>query len=209
MRLTYPRGIAGPAWAQALSFGAVVVAGLVLGHGVALPNVVHRATAGQGKTGQQQGTVPQQAGGTRLTITAVAQPGTSAITSAGHALAGQFQSARVAVLAAGSLRPAASGRLGPAGTLVVHLPVGAYAVCLLPPRQWRPAGATATGPAGWACTDITVGTHPGQAKLKFAAAAPKRAGEQEPAAGQQAGGDRKSGPDQKAGRDQKAGGDQK
>jgi len=153
MRPPSARGIAVSAWAQAASFGAVVVAGLVLGHGAA-PHLVPR----------QQGT--------SLTISVTFQPGASA----GHSAASQFQRAPVAVLEAGSLTPAAAGRLGPAGVLVVRVRAGAYAVCVLPPREWRPARATASGPSGWSCAEVTIGTRPAVAELTFTAAPSKSGG---------------------------------
>lgn len=163
MRLPYSRVMAGPAWAQAVSFGAVVVAGLVLGHGVVPLKVTQPVKAAQPVK------APQQAG-TSLTI--AAQPSAGA----GRAVGGRFQSARVAVLDAGSLTLAAAGRLGSADSLVVRVPAGAYAVCALPPRPWRPADATAIGPAGWACAEITVGVRPAAAELTFAETARKHAG---------------------------------
>ena len=153
MRPPYLRGLAVPAWAQAASFGAVVVAGLVLGHGAA-PHKVP----------------PLE--GTSLTISVASQPDPSA----GQSPASQFQRAPVAVLAAGSLKPEATGRLGRADALVVRVPAGAYAVCVLPPHEWRPAHATATGPAGWACTEVTIGTRSAAAELTFTAAARQSAG---------------------------------
>jgi hypothetical protein len=148
MRPPYLRRLAVPAWAQAASFCAVVVAGLVLGHGAA-PHKVPLAE------------------GTSLTITVTGQPNPSVSQSP----ASQFRRAPVAVLEAGSLKPTATGRLGRADALVVRVPAGAYAVCVLPPPEWRPAHATATGPAGWACTEVTIGTRPVAADLTFTAAA--------------------------------------
>jgi hypothetical protein len=153
MRSLYLRGLAGPAWAQAASFSAVVVAGLVLGHGAAPRTVSHQA-------------------GTTLTVRVTGQPNPGA----GQPAAGQFQRAPVAVLQADSLESAATGRLSRSDALVVRVPAGTYAVCVLPPREWRPAHAATAGPAGWACAEATIGKQSAVADLVLTAAADHSAG---------------------------------
>jgi hypothetical protein len=163
MRPPYLRGLAAPVWAQAASFGAVVVAGLVLGHGLAPHKVLSHSLAPHKALHQE---------GTSLTISVAGQPNASA----GRTAASQFQRAPVAVLSASSFKPAAAGQLGPDGVLAVRVPTGAYAVCVLPPREWRPARATAAGPDGWACTEVAIGTRAAVAELTFTSAARKSGG---------------------------------